>query len=382
MTSSRRRFVAGIGSATALGLAGCIETTGTGDDTTTNTTESGDGTTATTGGTTASESGEPPKLRMGTTEAYVGAVSTSAGGWVQEAFESEYDVDFEWVVRDNELNDFVRRKQQGVDLGADGYVGVTPTGLVRADRELDESLFAGFDTGSVDNTDDVADPYWFDPERRVLPTGASYVCIVYDETEVAEPETLEALTTDAYSDGLLLPNPQDTVTGLSFLLWTVQEFGEDGYLDYWDRLVDNGLRTTGSWNAAYSAYSGEEAPMVMSYSTDQVYASQAEDTDMSRHQVAFPNDQGYAYVSGTAKFADTEHGDLVDEFASFMLDADTQANVAEKNVGVPTVEDASLPEDLQQYVHTPENPLQYGYETLAESADDWREAVSQRIAGQ
>ena len=381
---SRRDFVAGVGSAAALGLAGCIQTTSTGDDATTatSTTESGDGTTTTTGGTTASESGDPPKLRMGTTESYVGAVSTSAGGWVEEAFESEQKVDFEWVVRDNELNDFVRRKQQGVDLGADGYVGVTATGLVRADRELDESLFAGFDTGGVENTDDVVDAYWFDPERRVLPTGASYVCIVYDENVVSEPETLEALTTEAYSDGLLLPNPQDTVTGLSFLLWTVHEFGEEDYLDYWDRLVDNGLRTTGSWNAAYSAYSGEEAPMVMSYSTDQVYASQAEDTDMARHQIAFPNDQGYAYVSGTAKFAGTENGGLVDDFASFMLDADTQRNVAEKNVGIPTVSDASLPEELQQYVHTPENPIQYGYETLRESADDWREEVSRRIASQ
>ena len=382
--TSRRRFVATIGSATALGLAGCIETTSTGDDTTTATsaTTTEDGTTTTTGGTTATESGEPPELRMGTTEAYVGAVSTSAGGWVAEAFESEYDVDFEWVVRENELNDFVRRKQQGVDLGADGYVGVTPTGLVRADRELDGSLFAGFDTDGVENTSDVEDAYWFDPERRVLPTGASYVCVVYDETAVSEPETLDALTTAEYSDGLLLPNPQNTVTGLSFLLWTVHEFGEDGYLDYWDRLVDNGLRTTGSWNAAYSAYSGEEAPMVMSYSTDQVYASQAEDTDMSRHQVAFPNDQGYAYVSGTAKFAGTDRGGLVDDFASFMLEADTQANVAEKNVGIPTVSDASLPADLQQYVHTPENPIQYGYETLAENADDWREEVSRRIASQ
>jgi thiamine transport system substrate-binding protein len=378
---SRRNFVATVGSATALGLAGCIEMTETGgEDTTTST--SGDGTSTTTGGTTATESGEPPTLRMGTTEAYVGAVSTSAGGWVEEAFESEYDVDFEWVVRDNELNDFVRRKQQGVDLGADGYVGVTPTGLVRADRELDESLFAGFDTGGVDNTDDVVDAYWFDPERRVLPTGASYVCIVYDETEVPEPESLEALTTDEYSDGLLLPNPQNTVTGLSFLLWTVHEFGEDGYLGYWDRLVDNGLRTTGSWNAAYSAYSGKEAPMAMSYSTDQVYASQAEDTDMRRHQIAFPNDQGYAYVSGLAKFAGTDEAGLVDDFASFMLEADTQRNVAEKNVGIPTVSDASLPEEVQQYVHTPENPIQYGYETLAESADDWREAVTQRIASQ
>jgi thiamine transport system substrate-binding protein len=382
--TSRREFVATVGSGAVLGLAGCIQTSDTGgDDTTTSatTTESSEGTTTTTGGTTASESGEPPVLRMGTTESYVGAVSTSAGGWVEEAFESEHDVDFQWVVRENELNDFVRRKQQGVDLGADGYVGVTPTGLVRADRELDDSLFAGFDTGSVDNTSDVEDAYWFDPDRRVLPTGASYVCIVYDETEVSEPETLEALTTEAYSDGLLLPNPQNTVTGFSFLLWTVHEFGDD-YLDYWDRLVDNGLRTTGSWNAAYSAYSGEEAPMVMSYSTDQVYASQAEDTDMARHQIAFPNDQGYAYVSGTAKFAGTDKGGLVDEFASFMLEAETQRNVAEKNVGIPTVSDANLPEDLQQYVHKPENPIQYGYETLAENADEWREEVARRIASQ
>ena len=383
MTSSRRKFVATVGSAAALGLAGCVETTDTGDDTTAaTTTESSDGTTTTTGGTTATESGEPPQLRMGTSESYVGAVSTSAGGWVEEAFESEHKVEFDWVVRDNELNDFIRRKQQGVDLGADGYVGVTPTGLVRADRELDESLFAGFDTDGVDNTEDVVDAYWFDPQRRILPTGASYVCIVYDENVVPEPETLSDLTSEEFSDGLLLPNPQDTVTGLSFLLWTVHEFGEDGYLDYWDRLVDNGLQTTGSWNAAYSAYSGEEAPMVMSYSTDQVYASQAEDTDMSRHRIGFPNNQGYAYVSGTAKFAGTEHGGLVDDFTSFMLAADTQRNVAEKNVGIPTVGDASLPADLQQYVHVPENPIQYGYDTLRDNADEWREAVSQRIASQ
>jgi thiamine transport system substrate-binding protein len=351
-----------------------------GEDTTTST--SGDGTSTTTGGTTATESGEPPTLRMGTTEAYVGAVSTSAGGWVEEAFESEYDVDFEWVVRDNELNDFVRRKQQGVDLGADGYVGVTPTGLVRADRELDESLFAGFDTGGVDNTDDVVDAYWFDPERRVLPTGASYVCIVYDEDEVDEPESLDDLTREPWADSLILPSPQNTVTGLSFLLWTVHEYGTDGYLDYWERLLDNGLRTTGSWNAAYSAYSNEEAPMVMSYSTDQVYASQAEDTDMRRHQIAFPNDQGYAYVSGTARFADAGKEELVHEFANFMLDAKTQQTTAVKNVGIPTVTDASLPEDVRQYAHVRAETVQYDYDALRENLDDWRGTVSQRIANQ
>jgi thiamine transport system substrate-binding protein len=380
--TSRRKFLSAVGSVTALGLAGCVETSQTGDESTTATTQTtSEGTTTTTAGTSTTTKADPETLKMGTTQSYVDAVSTSAGDWVKETFESEYDVDFEWVVRENEVNDFIRRQQQGVNLGAHGYVGVTPTDLVRADRELDSALFGAFDTENVQNSGDVVDAYWFDPDRGVLPTGASYVCIVYDETVVDEPQTLDALTTDAYADSLLLPNPQNTVTGLSFLLWTVHEFGEDGFLDYWDRLVDNGLRTTGSWNAAYSAYSSQEAPMVMSYSTDQVYASQAEDTDMSRHQIAFPNDQGYAYVSGTAKFAGRDHRHL-DAFADFMLDADTQRETAVKNVGIPTVTDASLPEDLQQYVHVPETKLQYGYDTLREHAGEWREQVARRIARQ
>ncbi|NIB99906.1 thiamine ABC transporter substrate-binding protein [Halobacterium sp. R2-5] len=379
-STSRRRFVAAVGTTTALGLAGCIETTSTGGDSTTAATT--EGTTTTTGGTTATTSGEPQSLTMGTTQAYVDAVSTSAGDWVKEAFESEYDVDFEWDVRENELNDFIQRKQQGVDLGADGYVGVTPTGLVRADRNLDESLFQGFDTSRISNSEDVVDAYRFDPQQRVLPTGSSYVCIVYDENAVDAPETLDDLTEDAWADELILANPQNTVTGLSFLLWTVKQYGEDGFLDYWERLVDNGLRTSGSWNAAYSAYSNEEAAMVVSYSTDQVYASQSEDTDMSRHQIAFPNDQGYAYVSGVAGFAGSDNDDFLHTFADFMLEAETQREVAVKNVGIPTVSDASLPEDMQQYAHVPEETLQYGYETLRDSADEWREQVSRLVATQ
>ncbi|MFB6068466.1 MAG: thiamine ABC transporter substrate binding subunit [Halobacterium sp.] len=378
--TSRRRFLATVGSAAAFGLAGCVQTTSTGDETTTTTTESTtSGTTegATTQSTTTSSGTR--KLKVGTTQAYVDAVSTSAGDWVEREFEKRYDAELEWVVRENEINDFIQRKKQGVDLGADMYVGVTPTDLVRADRELEASLFEGFDTSRVPNAHDVVEAYRFDPENRVLPTGSSYVCIVYDETEVEEPQTLEDLTKDPWADSLILPNPQNTVTGYSFLLWTVKEYGPDGYLDYWQRLLDNGLRITGSWNAAYSAYSKKEAPMVMSYSTDQVYAAQS-GADMSRHQIAFPNDQGYAYVSGTARFAGTEKDALAHEFVNFMLDAQTQQTVAVKNVGIPTVRDASLPEDMQQYAHVPEHKLQYGYETLKNDADEWRETVARRIA--
>jgi thiamine transport system substrate-binding protein len=323
---------------------------------------------------------DPGTLRVGTTQAYVDAVSTSAGEWVKSEFESRYDATLEWVVRENELNDFIQRRTRGVPLEADMYVGVTPQALVRARGVLgDTRLFEPFDRAKVQNVEDVVDAYEFDPQSRVLPTGASYVCIVYDETEVDPPTDLEALTTDAYRDSLLLANPQSTVTGLSFLLWTVHAKGRDGYLDYWNRLLANDVHVLGSWNDAYSAYLNEEAPMVVSYSTDQVYAA-AQDQDMSRHRIAFPNDQGYAYVSGTAKFATTDRDDLARTFADFMLDPEVQRTVAVENVGIPTVENASLPADFQQYVHVPDRPVQYSYDVLEAKMRDWRDAWSKQAA--
>jgi len=188
----------------------------------------------------------------------------------------------------------------------------------------------------VGNAGNIADAYHFDPDRRVLPTGASYVCIVYDERNVADPTSFEALASEEYSDSLLLANPQSTTTGLLFLLWTVAQQGEGSYLDYWSRLMDNGVQVLGSWSDAYAAYENEEAPMVVSYSTDQVYASQ-QDKDMRRHQIGFPNDQGYAYVDGVGKFATTDRDELVRTFAEFLLDPEVQQETAVKNVGVPTV---------------------------------------------
>ena len=321
----------------------------------------------------------PDTLRVGTYKSFVDAPSTSAGAWVKDEFERRHDATLEWVVRDNEFTSFVQRRREDVDLGADAYAGDTPENLVRANDALDDPLCASLDTGATENAANIADAYHFDPERRVLPTGASYVCLVYDEREVSEPTTLDALTTDAYRDSLLLANPRSTTTGLLFLLWTVSQNGPDSYLDYWTRLLDNGVRVLGSWSDAYAAYSNGEAPMVVSYSTDQVYAAN-QDADMRRHQIGFPNDRGYAYVDGVAKFATTDRDELVRSFAEFLLDPEVQRRTAVKNVGLPTVENSSLPEEFRQYAHVPDEPVQFGYDALADHVDEWRDAWSRRAA--
>lgn len=319
-------------------------------------------------------------LRVGTYNSFVDAPSTSAGDWVKSEFESRTDYTLEWVIRENELNDFIQRRQEGVPLEADAYLGVTPQDLVRADANLEDPVFEGFETGSIDNADNIEDAYHFDPDRRVLPTGASHVSLVYDETVVEEPATFEALADPAFEDTLLLANSQSTTTGLLFLLWTVNTVGRDDYLDYWRRLMNNGVNVLGSWGDAYNAYTQEEGDMVVSYSTDQVYAA-AEDQDMARHRIGFPNDQGYAYVDGLGKFATTDRDELVRTFAEFLLEPDVQRKTAVKNVGIPTVSNASLPEDVRQYAHVPDESIQFSYNTLAANMSDWREAWVRQVAG-
>ncbi|MFB6071143.1 MAG: thiamine ABC transporter substrate binding subunit [Halanaeroarchaeum sp.] len=351
-TLSRRRFLLGSGGATSMALAGCLGSPGGSSFDT---------------------------IRVGTYQAYVDAPSTSAGDFVKSEFERRTDYELEWVIRKNELTDFIQRRKQGAPLEADAYLGVTPQALVRADLELDKPLFDGFRTSQIENERNIEDVYHFDPERRVLPTGASYVAIVYDETAVSEPGTFEALTRPEYDDQLLLANPQSTTTGLLFLLWSVHTVGRDAYLDYWSRLMDNGVHVLGSWSSAYNAYMQEEASMVVSYSTDQVYAAN-QDQNMARHQIGFLNDQGYAYVDGLAKFATTDRDELVRTFANFMLDPEIQRTTAVKNVGIPTVSNASLPEEFRQYAHVPDEPVQFGYDVLKEHMVDWREAWAKQVA--
>ncbi|MFB6125417.1 MAG: thiamine ABC transporter substrate binding subunit [Halanaeroarchaeum sp.] len=349
---SRRTFLAGAGASAAVGLAGCL------------------------GGAPGATH---DTIRVGTYQAYVDAPSTSPGAWVKTEFEKRTDYSLEWVVRENELTDFVQRRKQGAPLGADVYLGVTAQDLVEADQQLDEPLFSGFETDRIANAANVRDVYHFDPQRRVLPTGASYVSLVYDENAVDAPATFADLTTPAYQDQLLLANPQSTTTGLLFLLWTVHTVGRDAYLEYWQRLVDNGVHVLGSWSSAYNAYQNEEAGMVVSYSTDQVYAAN-DDQPMARHQIGFPNDQGYAYVDGLGKFATTDRDHLVREFANFMLDPTVQRRTAVKNVGIPTVSNASLPEQFQQYAHVPDDPVQLPYDVLKAHMTEWRDAWAKQVA--
>jgi len=371
----RRRFLRATGAGAAALLAGCSATeTGTDGETT----ETGTEAPGTTVGT-----GTPGDrtLRVATYPSFIDAPSTSPGAWVKETFESRVDATLKWFAPEQQMNYFVQRKKQNLTVDTDMFIGLVNLNLVHVDRRLgDTTLFSTTDPASLENGDHIPEQYLFDSSKRVVPFSTSFVSLVYNEDAVpSKPDTYEKLAQPEFENGVIVPNPQNSETGEMFMLMTINEYGEDGYLDYWKRLQDNGIQILGSWGDAYNAYSNGEAPIVVSYSTDQVFAKRFEEP-MSEHQIAFPDGQGYAYIEGMAKFAGTENADLADRFMEFILDPETQREIGKRNVTMPIVDNASLPEDLANLVYEPETPVNFNYDELSGSLDGWLDEWSKQIA--
>lgn len=347
----RRSFLTAAGAAGATALAGC---TAPG--------ESGGGT---------------DRLVVGTYSSFIDAPSTSPGAWLKETFEEEFDAELVWQTPDNELNYYVERRAADVDISADLYVGLNTDDLVRVDDELDGDLFV--EAGDVAGTDDVREGLDFDPQGRAIPYDTGYISLVYDGTEMEAPETFEGLLDEEYRGDLIAQDPSGA-TGRAFLLHTVHRFGEDGYLDFWEDLQANDVRVLGSWEDAYAAWSGGEAPMVVSYSTDQVFAA-GEGEDLAEHQIRFLNDQAYANPEGMARFADASNPELAREFMGFMLRPDVQGEIAQRNVQFPATDTAELPEDYAELAKEPPEPVTFTYEELQGSVSEWVDAWERQFAG-
>ena len=342
--------------------------------------ESGDS-----GATTGTATDRADTLVVAAYPAFVNAPSSSPGAWLKREFESEFDATLVYQTPDNEINYYLERAIQGVEFEADVYVGLDTEMLLRVDGRRDEGQYTEplFRTATdVSGRDRVESDLEFDPDDRAVPFSTGYISLVWDATAedgtFTAPETFEELVPVA--GRLLAQNPASSTTGKAFMLHTVDQFGPEAFLDYWGRLRENGVTVLGSWSDSYAAYGSGEAPMVVSYSTDQVYANRA-DQNMDRHQIRFLNDQGYANPEGAALFRQTDAPALAEEFLSFLLRPEIQAGVAKRNVTFPAVADAPLSETYDRYAQEPPEAVTFSYRELKGKVSGWTDQWTRRFAG-
>ena len=337
----RRGFLAAAGAGITAALAGC-----------------------------ASQSSSDDSLVVGTYSSFLDAPSISPGEWLKGEFESEFDTTLVWQSPPEEMNHYIQRKQEDVSVDADVYLGLNTDEIVRIDDELDGSLLA--EAPSIEGRDSVKEGLRFDPEQRAVPFNTGYISLVYDGTETEAPTTFDGLLEEEYSGDLIAQNPGTSATGRAFMLHTIDAFGTDGeytYLDYWSDLQENGVTILGQWGDAYGAWQEGEAPIVVSYSTDQVFADQ-EGANLEEHQVRFLNDQAYANPEGMAMFEAADEA-LVRDFMEFMLRPEIQGEIAQRNVAFPATDTAELPADYNDLAREPPDPVTFSYEDLRGSVEGW-----------
>ncbi len=316
----------------------------------------------------------PPTLTVMTHDSF--AISED----LIKSFETENNVQVQFVKSGDTgeaLNKAILSKDNPL---ADVFYGVDNTFLARA---LEADIFEPYDSPLLAK---IPDEFKIDPENSALPVDYGDVCINYDksyfeENNLSIPTSLEELTDPAYAGLLVTENPATSSPGLAFLMATIAAFGEDGYLDYWEALAENGLVVVSDWETAYYAnFSGSSGmgpqPMVVSYGSSpaaEVYFAETDLEEAPTASLIGPN-TCFRQIEFVGILTGTPHRDLAEAFVDFMLSIPFQEDMPLQMFVFPVHQDAKLPTVFIENAQIPEQPARLDSTLISQNRNAWIEA--------
>ncbi|MFP4634584.1 MAG: thiamine ABC transporter substrate binding subunit [Nitriliruptoraceae bacterium] len=254
--------------------------------------------------------------------------------------------------------------------------GVDNTFLSRA---LDEGIFRPYEPDALDALDP---DLILDEEHRAIPIDRGDVCLNYDraffeEAEVEVPTELSDLTDPAYEGMLAVTNPATSSPGLAFLLATIETFGEDGYLDYWEELVANDVVTTDGWSEAYyDEFSGAgdgDRPLVVSYASSPPAEVLFAEEELDEAPTGVIESTCFRQIEFVGILEGAENPDEAEELVEFMLSPTFQEDIPLTMFVFPANQEAELPEVFEEHTVLPDDPIEMDHQTIGEHREQWIE---------
>lgn len=206
---------------------------------------------------------------------------------------------------------------------------------------------------------DPADAASDDP-FALVPVDLGATCINIDtgwfaEQGLAEPTSYEDLTDPAYRDLTVLLDPTASSTGASFLVGTVAEFGEDGFADYWQRLLDNGARIEQGWTDAYNGQFTQGGgdgtkPIVLSYSSSPAFTVNDDGTQTSTKALL---DTCSSQVEFTGVLAGASNPEGARAVIDYLVSRDFQESIPDAMYMYPVDAEAKIPEAWAKFAPLP-----------------------------
>ena len=312
-----------------------------------------------------------------------------------DSFAVSEDVIAQFETENNVKVEFIRSGDTGGALNkailskdnplADVFYGVDNTFLTRA---LESGIFESYDSPVLAQ---VPDEFQLDSSHSALPIDYGDVCINYDkayfeDNNLAIPTTLEELAQPEYAGLLAVENPSTSSPGLAFLMATIAEFGEDGYLAYWQQLVENDLVVVNDWETAYyTNFSGSSGqgpqPMVVSYGSspaaEVVYAESPIEVAPTASIVG-PN-TCFRQIEFAGILTGTENRDLAEKFIDFMLSPTFQEDIPLQMFVFPVNSEAELPVEFQDNVDIPSQPAMLAIDLIDANREAWINAWTEIV---
>lgn len=321
--------------------------------------------------------GERPVLTV------MGHDSVEVSEEVVATFKQEHNVDVQFLKAGDTgtaLNKAILSKENPL---ADVFYGVDNTFLSRA---LEEDIFEPYRSPVLET---IPDEFELDPQHRALPVDYGDVCLNYDkdyfdEQGLEPPQNLEDLLDPAYEGLLVVQNPATSSPGLAFMLATIGHFGEDGYLDYWRGLVENGVHVENDWETAYySAFRthGGQDPIVVSYGSSppaEVYFAE-QPIQEPPTGVVTGNESCFRQIEFVGILMGTGQRQLAERWVDFMLSPRFQEDMPLNMFVFPVNPEAELPEVFREHLVIPESTAQVSPEAIRQNRERWIEAWTEVV---
>lgn len=266
---------------------------------------------------------------------------------------------------------------------ADVFYGLDNTFLSRA---LAEDIFEPYASPLLAQ---VPAEFQLDPEQRALPVDYGDVCLNYDIAyfagqSLAPPASLDELLKPEYRGLLVVQNPATSSPGLAFLLATIGAYGDPGYLEYWQGLVENEVLVVNDWESAYySEFTrwGGTRPIVVSYGSSPPFEIIFAETPISQPPTAAVVGEGSCFrqIEFAGILKGTPNRALAEKWLDFMLSPTFQEDMPLKMFVFPVNPEAKLDEQFQQYLAIPQQPARVDPQLIAEKRESWIQAWTETV---
>ena len=216
------------------------------------------------------------------------------------------------------------------------------------------------------------------------PVDEGDICVNYDKNwfasrALAPPRTFDDLVAPEYAGLLVTQDPTSSSPGLGFLLATVARYGNDGWQDYWRRLLDNDVTIVSDWTTAYTVeFSGSSGkgkhPLVVSYGSsppaEVVYAA----TPVDEPPTAVVESTCFRQTEYVGILRGSPNRETARKLIDYLLDVPFQESIPLSLFVFPVNPQASLPKVFTDFAVRPTDPLTIAPDVIEKNRDTWLDA--------